>query len=321
MNFVGTGRRLTAADFRRAADFLGTDEATVRAVIEVEAASYGFDSKNRPRILFEPHVFHKELGPGTKRDQAVSQGLAYAKWGTRPYPSTMDARYDQLERAIRIDRDKALRSASWGLGQVMGFNHSAAGYASVVGFVEGMRQGEAEQVLAMCAFIKANDLDKHLRAKNWAAFARGYNGPGYATHDYHGKLARAYARYSATGGHVDTYPVLRRNSSNRAAVSELQSLLNQRGYGLVVDGRFGAQTEVAVHDFQAKNGLLVDGIVGKATWAALRSDDSTTVDPEEAIPAPSGSGHGDDEVVISEAQRNAIVATIMDILRSLGVVR
>lgn len=52
-------------------------------------------------------------------------------------------------------------------------------------------------------------------------------------------------------------------------VRALQELLNGFGYGLNVDGDFGKLTENAVRDFQSKNGLEVDGIVGKNTWTNL----------------------------------------------------
>jgi peptidoglycan hydrolase-like protein with peptidoglycan-binding domain len=39
--------------------------------------------------------------------------------------------------------------------------------------------------------------------------------------------------------------------------------------GLAVDGVFGAQVETAVKQFQEGAGLVVDGIVGPLTWAAL----------------------------------------------------
>lgn len=52
-------------------------------------------------------------------------------------------------------------------------------------------------------------------------------------------------------------------------VSELQKKLNENGYSLTVDGDFGSETQKAVQDYQRKNGLTVDGIVGKNTWGKL----------------------------------------------------
>ena len=60
-----------------------------------------------------------------------------------------------------------------------------------------------------------------------------------------------------------------KSGSRGSSVSELQKLLNQNGYGLSVDGIFGAKTQAAVRDYQAKNNLSVDGIVGQNTWGAL----------------------------------------------------
>lgn len=52
-------------------------------------------------------------------------------------------------------------------------------------------------------------------------------------------------------------------------VKTLQSALNRAGYNLTVDGVFGAKTTTAVKDFQSKNGLTADGIVGPKTWDKL----------------------------------------------------
>jgi hypothetical protein len=49
-------------------------------------------------------------------------------------------------------------------------------------FVTAMTNGGAGAHLdAMVSFLKANRLDGALRRRDWAAFARGYSGPGYAT--------------------------------------------------------------------------------------------------------------------------------------------
>lgn len=54
-----------------------------------------------------------------------------------------------------------------------------------------------------------------------------------------------------------------------ASVQTLQNLLDDVGYNLVADGKFGSKTESAVIDFQKKNGLGTDGIVGSLTWQSL----------------------------------------------------
>jgi peptidoglycan hydrolase-like protein with peptidoglycan-binding domain len=54
------------------------------------------------------------------------------------------------------------------------------------------------------------------------------------------------------------------------AVRRLQRALRRTpNLGIVVDGDFGAATEAAVKQFQQGAVLVVDGIVGAATWQAL----------------------------------------------------
>ena len=52
-------------------------------------------------------------------------------------------------------------------------------------------------------------------------------------------------------------------------VKELQKLLNANGWDLVVDGIFGSGTERAVREYQRKNKLVDDGVVGIRTIAKL----------------------------------------------------
>jgi len=58
--------------------------------------------------------------------------------------------------------------------------------------------------------------------------------------------------------------------SSGSEVTKVQALLNKWGYYTgPIDGYFSSKTYRAVVDFQRKNGLLIDGVVGPQTWAAL----------------------------------------------------
>ena len=71
------------------------------------------------------------------------------------------------------------------------------------------------------------------------------------------------------------------------SVSEWQTYLNTQGYNLDVDGDFGDKTLAATTDYQQKNGLGVDGIVGAKTWGkAGYSDINTPVSAPTVGAAP-----------------------------------
>lgn len=195
MDFQGAALPLKPDDIRLVAGYLGCEIAALHAVIEVESNGAAFKD-GRPVILNEPHVFYRELDKisRAKRDQAVSAGLAYKKWGTRKYLRTQAKRYDWLADAMEIDKAAALKSCSWGMGQVMGFNHEVCGFEDVHAFVGAMMHSQGAQLMVIGRFIVGNKLQRHLVSKDWAKFARGYNGSGYAKHGYHTKLARAYAK-------------------------------------------------------------------------------------------------------------------------------
>ena len=52
-------------------------------------------------------------------------------------------------------------------------------------------------------------------------------------------------------------------------VASLQKQLNAAGYSLAVDGIYGAATDAAVRDYQSRNALAVDGVVGPQTMNSL----------------------------------------------------
>lgn len=70
------------------------------------------------------------------------------------------------------------------------------------------------------------------------------------------------------GGMFVKLPTLKYGASGED-VKKLQTLLNENGASLDVDGKFGNKTEQAVKRFQETHGLTVDGVVGEKTWEAL----------------------------------------------------
>jgi hypothetical protein len=188
----GRAKRLDDIDLPKLGHEIGVGEDVIHAVLDVESRGSGFDRQGRVAILFEPHIFWRELGPGKKRDEAVRQGLAYKDWKPGSYPADS---YPRLIAARNIDPRAAYRSASYGLGQIMGFNHLTAGYETPQAMIVAFADDEEHHLKAMIRFIQKAGLADELRRLDWAGFARGYNGAGFAKNDYHNRLARRYAHW------------------------------------------------------------------------------------------------------------------------------
>lgn len=186
---------LTRDDFLDDAQLIGCDVEAVMAVAAVESRGGGFDPEGFPKTLFEGHWFHKLTGGKYSRSHP---DLSYPTWTRQFYGKTWGAEKDRLQRAIALDRNAAMMSASWGMFQIMGFNHARAGFKTVQSFVNAMCKDENAQLGAFTQFIINSGLADELRDRRWADFARHYNGPGYAVNRYDTKLATAYAKAKNT---------------------------------------------------------------------------------------------------------------------------
>jgi hypothetical protein len=194
-------RTLTDADFARAAKELNVEVAAIRAVAEVEAAGAGFLSDGRPAILYEAHIFHKHTkGKHANAKDRRGVALSSPSWNKLLYGATGAAQHARYEDARQLNADAANKACSWGTFQILGENHKDCGFDTSQEFVDAMWTGGAAAHLdAFVKFIQANKLDTALRKKDWATFARGYNGPGYKQNAYDQKMANAYARWKAKG--------------------------------------------------------------------------------------------------------------------------
>lgn len=249
MEFKGRGAPLTPTGIEAACDVLGVGAPELWAVMRVETQGCGFLPDRRPKMRFEPHWFSRLTGGRF--------GTIEAETGDGEAEGA--AAFRRLSAAMKRDRVAALKSASWGLGQIMGFNAARAGYADVGALVAAFVDGEDAQVRAMATYIAAGEEAKALRARRWADFAARYNGPDYARNRYDEKLAAAHAALSA-----GRLPDLRLRTA--------QLYLTYLGYDPKgVDGVMGRNTRAALLAFQAAEFLPQTGMLDDPTERRLRA--------------------------------------------------
>lgn len=206
-----TDSLITEEDYNHMGVLMNVEPATIKAIQEVETGGKGgFFAPGKPAILFEGHIFWHQLkkrGIAPEQYMKGNENILFLKWDKTQYKGGLKE-YDRLEQARNIHEEAANCSASWGMFQIMGFNYAACGMKSVDSFIETMQESELSQLRLFAIFIMQqkgakvpDDSSKYmisaLRQKDWANFARIYNGPGYAQNNYDTKLAAAYRKYSS----------------------------------------------------------------------------------------------------------------------------
>jgi hypothetical protein len=76
-SFKGASTRPSDADLPRIGAKIGVGEDELHAFMDVEAAGSGFESQGRPKILFEPHVFYRNLSGSPCRGRPQAMVLAF----------------------------------------------------------------------------------------------------------------------------------------------------------------------------------------------------------------------------------------------------
>jgi hypothetical protein len=252
INFVGAGTPLTTDGFQHVVTALGVEPAVLWSVMAVETSGCGYLSDRRPQILFERHKFHEFTGGRWDNDYPdISNAVAGG------YGPSGAAQYARLTKAMTLDGAAALQSTSWGLGQVLGRNFGLAGFDSVSAMVEVCVASEDGQLRCMARFIASQNLANALQSRDWAGFARRYNGADYAQTDYDGKLAYHFAQFQSHG-------------APDILVRACQLQLRYRNvFAGAVTGYIDQATTLAAKAFQAKAGLAPTGLIDDALLAAL----------------------------------------------------
>jgi hypothetical protein len=189
---------LTAEDYIEVAEELGVEVATIKAVVEIEAGKEhkGF-ANDKPIINFDLSVFRSMAARnGIKLAKySKSHNVVFSRPNTAKYGSYQAAQHARLEAAMTIDSLTAIQGTFWGMFQIGGFNWKKCGAATPGEFVKLMSRSERDQLELFAEFVRNTGLQQYLVKKNWSAFAKGYNGPGFAARGYHTRLANAYNKY------------------------------------------------------------------------------------------------------------------------------
>lgn len=192
---------LSEEDYVDVARRLGIDVAAVKAVVEIEAGrdQGGFVEPGMPIINFDLRQFRRLAAKHNINlsRYAKSHAVVFRSPDAKKYGSHQHAQHARLEAASEIDRQTAVYATYWGLFQIGGANWKLCGADSYEDFVDRMCRSERDQLELFAALIEKCGYTKYLRNHDWASFARRYNGPGYRKYNYHTRMAKAYARYSA----------------------------------------------------------------------------------------------------------------------------
>lgn len=184
---------LSDEDFRIVARRLGVELAAMKAVVEIEAgkAMKGFYAPGVPVVNFDASMYriYAKKAPvktGNKNAKVPSglSGYALKEWTL-------------LTRYRRINAQGADMGTFWGMFQLGGFNYKVCGCESIDEFVRLMSYSELEQLELFATFVENTGMLADLKAKNWAAFARKFNGPSYKRKGYHTRMAAAYRKFKA----------------------------------------------------------------------------------------------------------------------------
>jgi LysM repeat protein len=220
---------ITDNDWETESDALDCESEVLKAIAKVESGGRtAFWRLNRddglhiPKILFERHYFSrltkhkydathpdiswpvgylnkKMLG---KDNAQVHAALNHKKQKNYTHDNRVDlddvyhssaSSYLRLMNAYRLDKQAALKSASWGKFQIMGANYNACGAEFIEDFVGTMCSGDLGQIQLLSGFIEKNKpLHEAVKKKDWAQIAFHYNGPSYKTYQYDSKMQQAY---------------------------------------------------------------------------------------------------------------------------------
>lgn len=165
------------------------DPLFMEAVRQVESGGVGFEETREPKILFEAHVFSRLTNH--KYDETHPK-ISSKLWNKKLYVGGR-GEHRRLTKAVELNREAALQSASWGEFQVLGENWKMAGYPSIQAFVNDAYAGPEGHFRMFLGYLEGKKgLIEAMQKKDEKETARLYNGEKYAENKYDVKIKEAF---------------------------------------------------------------------------------------------------------------------------------
>ena len=174
--------RLERIDFQRVAEEHGVEPWKLHGLTDIESRRGGFDNDGRAIMVPELHKFSEFT---LRAYDETNPDLSIRKWihparvkAGHPYTLDNAGRWDTLARQASLNADAAVRAASWGAFQIMGFNYAALHFDTPLELVRRIYQGERAQLdLAVRYLIAEGGFDPLLKGDFYRA-AIVQNGTG-----------------------------------------------------------------------------------------------------------------------------------------------
>lgn len=174
------------------ADRVGIHAAVALAVLAAESKGDPFDTNGRLILRFENHIFYTYWGQA--HEELFRQHFTFAthenwqehQWrpdaaGTwQDVHTSQESEWRVFQFARALDEKAALYASSMGAPQIMGFNHTAIGYATVQAMFDAFRTDVQAQLSSLFRFMEVNGLVEAVRHNDFLTFAKIYNGGGQA---------------------------------------------------------------------------------------------------------------------------------------------
>jgi predicted flap endonuclease-1-like 5' DNA nuclease len=265
------------------ADQLAIDPGLAVAVWTVESGGRPFGPDGRMIIRFENHIFHDWWGKYNSDAFArhftfnTHQRWQDHQWRLSPgqpwrtFHGNQNDEWAVFDFARTLDDTAARLSISMGGPQIMGFNYTVTGYASVQRMFDDFAASERNQVAGFFNFVRSRGdrAIQMLQSSDFVGFAEIYNGSGQAA--AYGSLIRqtyeAYRRVRTVsfGVSVEVAP-----AAAPAPLTEVDDLERILGIGPKITARLKAEgihsfAQLAALDAEHIRGLLGDA-AGRARW-------------------------------------------------------